>query len=77
MSVKTKQEKAFEKALLDFLADDANRALSVLAGHFVAVTLEMIRRQQGIEPSNSITITGGRREITIHAEEQSTENRDE
>lgn len=62
--------KAFKKALLEFLAADADRALSVLTGNFVAVTLEMIRRRCGEEAlAQNVEITGGHRIITIHKPE--------
>jgi hypothetical protein len=70
--MKSKEEKAFESALLEFLGYDCDRALTVLTGHFVAVTLEMVRRRVGeVEAENDVRIDGGRRAITIHAEDTS------
>ena len=63
----TAAEQNFEKALLDLAGENVSLALSVLAGCFVSLTLEMLRRN-GHEPDGDIKIDGGdQRDITIHA----------
>lgn len=64
---KTKAERAFHRAVIDLAEESVSRALALLTGHFVGLTLEVIRRN-GEEADGEIRIAGGQaRDITIHA----------
>ncbi|MBN8489619.1 MAG: hypothetical protein J0M20_18050 [Burkholderiales bacterium] len=67
--------KNFEDAFVRLVEQDTEAALQLITGMFVGLTLEYMRRR-GHEPNGDIKIEGGSsRDITIHAQKMTDEDR--